>query len=223
VVYASMTFLQISYWHDSYALFSHALAVTSRNGIAEDNLGTALMEMGRPDLAVPHIISAAEFAPYLSTPHYNLGVLQQQQNHAELAKAEYELALKYSTDPTEFAQAHGNLGFLLMEGSDLNGAKDQFTAALQINPEKQNSLLGRGMVEFRQGDLASAVADLSHAAQIAPSAQADFWLGRALEAKGQMQPAVMAYQAALALAPEMAEARDRLNALQASNHEITHR
>jgi protein O-mannosyl-transferase len=223
VVYASMTFLQISYWHDSYALFSHALAVTNRNGIAEDNLGTALMEMGRPDLAVPHFISAAEFAPYLSTPHYNLGVLQQQQNHAELAKAEYELALKYSTDPTELAQAHGNLGFLLMEGSDLNGAKDQFTAALQINPEKQNSLLGRGMVEFRQGDLASAVADLSHAAQIAPSAQADFWLGRALEAKGQMQPAVMAYQAALALAPEMAEARDRLNALQASNHEITHR
>jgi len=218
VAYASMAFLQINYWHNSYTLFSHALAVTRRNGIAEDNLGTALMEMGRPDLAQPHFEAAAEFIPQLSTAHYNLGVLQQQQNHPVAARREYELALQYSSDATEAAQTHGNLGFLLLGLSDsnpanLNEATQQFTAALQINPDKQNSLLGRGIAEYRQGNLDGAMADLSRAAQIAPLAQADFWLGRALEDKGQSRAAASAYAAALQLAPGMAEAQQRLDGL----------
>jgi Tfp pilus assembly protein PilF len=213
VAYASMAFLQINYWHNSYTLFSHALAVTSRNGIAEDNLGTALMEMGRPDLAQPHFEAAAEFIPQLSTAHYNLGVLEQRQNHPDTARREYELALKYSSDATEAAQTHSNLGFLLLEQNDFKAATEQFAAALQINPDKQNSLLGRGIAEYRQGNLDAAIADLSRAAQIAPLAQADFWLGRALEDKGQSQAAASAYAAALQLAPGMTEAQQRLDAL----------
>ncbi len=211
--YASMSFLQISYWHDSYTLFSHALAVTSHNGIAEDNLGTALMQMNRPDLAMPHFERAAEFVPTLSTAHYNLGVLEQQQGNAESAKSEYELALKYSKDPTEISQAHSNLGFLQLAREDLASAEAEFTAALRVNPEKQNSLLGRGIVEFRQGKLDAALGDLLHAAQLSPSASADFWLGRALEDKGQTQAAATAYEAALQLAPGMTEAQQRLKGL----------
>ena len=216
VAYATAAFLQINYWHNSYTLFAHALQVTSHNGIAEDNLGTALMEMGRPDLAMPHFESAAEFMPQLSTAHYNLGVLQQQQNHPDAARREYQLTIKYSTDATEIAQTHSNLGFLLME-SDPTTAAQEFTAALQVNPNKQNSLLGRGIVEYRQGSLDAAVGDLARAARIAPSAQADFWLGRALEDKGQWQAAAGAYEAALQLAPGMADAQQRLNALRATH------
>jgi len=215
IAYASTAFLQISYWHNSYTLFSHALAVTSRNGIAEDNFGAALMAMGRPDLAMSHFEAAAEFVPQLSTAHYNLGVLQQQQSHPDVAIGEYELALKYSKDATEIAQAHNNLGFLLMGLNDLEAAVQEFTAALQVNPDKQNSLLGRGIVEYRLGNLDTAVNDLSRATQIAPLAPADFWLGRALEDKGQRQAATTAYEAALRLAPGMAEAQQRLNALRA--------
>jgi len=214
VTYASMAFLQINYWHNSYTLFSHALQVTSRNGIAEDNLGTALMEMGRPDLALPHFEAAAEYIPELSTAHYNLGVLQQQQNHPDAARHQYELAIRYTSDATEAAQTHSNLGFLLLE-SDPKTAIEHFTAALQINPDKQNSLLGRGIAEYRQGNLDAAVSDLMRAAQIAPMAQADFWLGRAFEDKGQVQAAASAYGEALHLAPGMVEAQQRLDALRA--------
>jgi protein O-mannosyl-transferase len=216
--YASMAFLQVNYWHNSDTLFSHALAVTSRNGIAEDNLGTALMEMGRPDLAQSHFEAAAEYIPQLSTAHYNLGVLQQQQHRPDAARHEYELALQYSSDETEAAQAHSNLGFLLLErndakSSDLNEATRQFTAALQIKPDKQNSLLGRGIAEYRQSHLDAAITDLSRAADVGPLAQADFWLGRALEDKGQIQAATSAYTAALQLAPHMEEAQQRLDGL----------
>ncbi len=213
IIYASMAFLQINYWHSSVTVFSHALAVTSRNGIAEDNLGTALMEMGRPDLAMPHFEAAAEFIPQLSTAHYNLGVLEQQQNHTDAARHEYELALQYSADSTEAAQTHSNLGFLLLEQNDLKVAIEQFSAALQVNPDKQNSLLGRGIAEYRLSMLDAAVTDLSRAAQIAPLAQADYWLGRALEDKGQREASINAYAAALQLSPSMSEARQHLDGL----------
>jgi protein O-mannosyl-transferase len=215
VSYASVAFFQINYWHNSYKLFAHALQVTHRNGIAEDNFGAALIEMGRPDLAQPHFEAAAEFIPELSTAHYNLAVVEQQQNHPDAARREYELALKYSSDATEIAQSHSNLGFLLLELNDSKAAIEQFDGALQINPGKQNSWLGRGIAEYRQGNLNAAVAALSHASQIAPLAQADFWLGRALEDKGQIEAAATAYEAAVRLAPGMAEAQQRLDALRA--------
>jgi tetratricopeptide (TPR) repeat protein len=218
VAYASVSFLQIHYWRNSYTLFSHALAVTSRNGVAEDNLGAALLtDLGRPDLAMPHFQAAVDFMPQLSTAHYNLGVLQQQQNRPDLAKREYQLALKYSADEKEIVQTHNNLAFLLLESNDLPAAQKEFAAALQLNPDKQNSLLGLGMVEYRLGNLDAAVEHFSRAAQIAPLAQADFWLGRALEDKGQAQAAASAYEAALRLAPGLSEARQRLNVLRGTH------
>jgi Tfp pilus assembly protein PilF len=172
-----------------------------------------VMEMGRPDLAQPHFEAAAEFIPQLSTAHYNLGVLEQQQNHADAARREYELALKYSSDTTEAAQTHSNLGFLLLEQNDFKGALEQFSTALQVNPDKQNSLLGRGIAEYRMSNLDPAISDLSRAAQIAPLAQADYWLGRALEDKGQREASASAYAAALQLSPDMSEARQHLDGL----------
>jgi tetratricopeptide (TPR) repeat protein len=174
------------------------------------------MAMGRPDLAMSHFEAAAEYIPQLSTAHYNLGVLQQRQGHVVAAKNEYELALRYSTDPTEIAQAHSNLGFLLMGLNDPKAAEQEFTAALVVSPEKQNSLLGRGMAEYQQGKLDAAVNDLSRAARMAPMAAADFWLGRALEDRGKTQSAIAAYESALQIAPDMAEARQRLNGLRSA-------
>jgi len=215
--YASVTFLQINYWRNSYTLFSHALQVTQHNGIAEDNLGEALMEMDRPDLAEPHFEAAAEYVPELSTAHYNLGVLQQQRNHPDGARREYELALRSVSDATEAAQAHSNLGFVLLALNDSNAAADQFSAALRINPEKQNSLLGRGMAEYQTRNLAAAANDLTRAAQITPSAQAEYWLGRVREDQGDAEGAAHAYGSALQIAPDMAEARQRLDALRANS------
>ncbi len=215
VAYASMAFLQIAYWHDSCRLFAHTLQVTEHNAIAEDNLGSTLVEMGRSDLALPHFQAAVTFMPQLSGAHYNLGILAQQQGHFDDAEREYKLALQYASDPNGAARAHNNLAFLWLNQGKLKPAVEQFSAALQIYPDKQNSLLGRGMAEYRLGNLDAAVADLSRAAKIAPMAPADFWLGRALEDKGQVEAAIEAYEVAFQLAPTLAEARERRDALRA--------
>lgn len=113
--YTYVTHIQIGYWRNSYTLFSHALEVTTKNGIAEDNFGVALAEMGRPDLAIRHFESAIEWMPQLSTAHYDFGTLLQRQNHLERAVAEYKLALAYTRNPVEAARAHNNLGVALSQ------------------------------------------------------------------------------------------------------------
>jgi len=211
--YAFASYIQIGYWRNSYTLFSHALQVTSDNGIAEDNLGAALMDMGHPDLALPHFEAAVRFVPQLSAAHYNLATVLHQQNRFDQAMHEYQLALSYPSDSTEAAQAHNNLGVLLMQRNQLAAALTEFNAAILANPNEQNSYLGRGSLEYQEHNLDAALADFSHAAQVAPSPVAYFWLGQTFEGKGDLQSAVRAYQAALQMAPGMNDARSRLDAL----------
>jgi tetratricopeptide (TPR) repeat protein len=211
--YAAASYIQIGYWGNSITLFAHALQVTTDNGIAEDNLGAALMDAGRPDLAFSHFEAAVRLVPQLSTPHYNLATVLHRQNQLDAAMHEYQLALAYTTDPTEAAQAHNNLGVLLTQKNQPTVAIAEFSAAIIANPDKQNSYLGRGSLEYQQHNLDAAFADFSHAAQIAPSPVAYFWLGRTLEDRGDLQAAVRAYETALTMAPGMTDVQTRLDGI----------
>ena len=212
--YVYLTHKQIGYWHDSYTLFTHTLEVTKNNGIAENNLGVALQEMQKPQLAAQHFEAAARLIPELAQAHYNLAVLLQRQNRPEEAAQEYHRAIAVSSDPLETAQAHNNLGILYMDVKNNAAAMTELNMAIALNPDEQNSYIGRGIIELQSWNYDAAIADFSRAAAIAPSPQACFWLGRAFEGKGAFARAANAYAAALQLAPGMADARARLEALQ---------
>jgi protein O-mannosyl-transferase len=208
--YAATARIQIGYWRDSYSLFAHALEVTSANPIAEGNLGSALMEMRRPDLAAPHLERAIQLMPTLGAAHYNLGTLLHRQNELDRAQQEYRLALKYASDEREAAQTHNNLGVLFDQLGRRDEAVAEFTAALVLNPYEQNSLVGRGLIEHAEGKLDAALQDFARAGQVAPSPLAFYWQGRVLEEKGQPAAAADAYRAALKLAPDFGDAQARL-------------
>ena len=201
---------QIEYWRDSYRLFAHTIQVTDANPIAEGNLGSALMEMQRPDLAVPHLERAVRLMPTLSTAHYNLGTLLHRQNELDRALQEYQLALKYGSDEREAAQTHNNLGVLFDQLGRRDEAVAEFTAAIAVNPNEQNSWIGRGMIEREEGKLDAALQDFARAAQVAPSPLAFYWQGRVLEDKGQLSAAAEAYRTALKLAPNFGDTQVRL-------------
>jgi Tfp pilus assembly protein PilF len=213
--YAAVTIKQISYWHDSYTLFAHTLDVTRNNGFAENNFAVALMERGEPELAAPHFLAAVRLSPDLASPHYNLAVLLQKHNQLDDAEHEYRAALSLSSDQAEIVQSHNNLGILYLGESNYAAALTELSAAIALDPSEQNSYLGRGTVEMQTMNVDAAIADFTKAAQIAPSPLAFYWLGRALENKGDSQQAARAYAAALQLAPAMAEARARLDFLRA--------
>jgi Tfp pilus assembly protein PilF len=211
--FAAVTIKQIGYWHDSYTLFAHTLEVTKNNGFAENDFAVALMERGEPELAAPHFVAAVRLSPDLASPHYNLAVLLQKQNSLDDAEHEYRAALALSTDQVEIVQSHNNLGILYLGEGKYSTAMAELSAAIAMDPSEQNSYIGRGTVEMQTMNMDAAISDFRKAAQIAPSPLALYWLGRALESKGENQQAVRAYAAALQLAPAMAEARARLAAL----------
>ena len=212
--YSVTAHTQIGYWRDSYSLFSHALQVTNANPIAEGNLGSALMEMGRPDLALPHLQRAIQLMPTLATAHYNLGMLLQRQNELDRAQEEYQLALKYASDEREAAQTRNNLGVLFNQLGRRDEAVAEFTQAIALNPYEQNSLVGRGLIEHDEGKLDAALQDFSRAAQVAPSPLAFYWQGRVLEEEGQLSAAAEAYRAALRTAPNFGDTQVRLQGVE---------
>jgi tetratricopeptide (TPR) repeat protein len=124
----------------------------------------------------------------------------------------------FSSDQTDLARAHNNLGALLMQRKQPTEAISQFDAALRIDPNEQNSLIGRRTIEYQQGALDAALQDFVRAAQISASPVTYFWMGRVLEEKGLFPEAVVAYTGALQMAPDMQEAQTRLDAMKQNIH-----
>jgi len=204
---------QIGYWKDSETLFGHALQVTTRNGVAENNMGSALMEKGDAAGAYPHFQAAVHYAPDLGSAHYNLGVVFHRMNDLPEAAAQYRLAITYAGDATEAAQAHNNLGVLYLGLNNFTIAKAELDKAISLNPGEVNSYIARGTIEFQQGKMDDAISDFTQACARAPSPVAFYWLGRAESAKGDFPHAKQAFQAALQMAPGLKEAQAQLESL----------
>jgi len=217
--YAWVSRVQIGYWRNSYTVFSRAIAVTANNGYAENNLGIALeREVGRPDLAMDHYRAATELTPELPTAHYNYGILLENAQRLEEAQQQYQLAIKYSWNGTQAAQAHNNLGTVFLKRNQLPEALSQFTAAISSDPTYDYGYLNRAMIEYRQHELDAAQQDIERATLLMPTAGTYFWLGKVLEEKGDLQSAAGAYQNALAINPGFTQAAEGLNALQRRKH-----
>jgi tetratricopeptide (TPR) repeat protein len=220
LAYSSVTFLQITYWRNSFTLFQHALAVTQNNSIAELNFGEALMEHGQPEVAEIHFLRAAQFAPDMGLPHYDLGTLLQNQGRLNEAMVEYQQALPRLSDPLELAQLHNNLGAIYLQRRQYPQAMAEFDTAIQLHPEEANSFLGKGLILFQTGEYPSAQAMFQRAIEIAPSSPvAWFWFGRACEAQGDSAGAIRAYQNTLQIAPDFPDAQSRLTALSRNPHQ----
>ena len=125
----------------------------------------------------------------------------QREGHLEEAKSEYMLTLKYTGDPKEAARAYNNIATVLRDSNQPAAALAEFSTALRFDPDLLTSLLGRATLEYQQGNLQAAAADLRRVAQVAPSPVGYMLLGQVLEAQGELSPAVDAYQAALDMAP----------------------
>src|SRR5205807_7640405 len=70
---AWMAFIQTSYWHNSETLWSHALAVTSDNDVAHNNLGYLCVDRGDLHNAISHFETALRIRTSRLVTHYNVG------------------------------------------------------------------------------------------------------------------------------------------------------
>ena len=174
---------QFQYWEDSTTLWTHALAVTTRNNIAHNNLGASLADQGKTDEAIAHYSEALRIKSDYADAHNNLGVALADEGKLDEAIAHYFEALRIRPD---YADAHSNLGIALANEGKLDEAIAQFAEALRINPDSAKAHNNLGVALASQGKLDEAIAHFNEALRINPDyADAHKNLGVALVQQGQ--------------------------------------
>src|SRR5208283_1998869 len=99
--------IQTSYWRNSESLWTHTLACTSDNLIAQNNLGAVLFKKGQVDGAISHLQQALQIKPDSAQARNNLGNILAQKGQVDEAIAQYQKALEIKPDSAEI---HNNLG-----------------------------------------------------------------------------------------------------------------
>jgi protein O-mannosyl-transferase len=176
-------FIQASYWRNSEVLWTHALAVTSDNDVAHNNLGYLCNDRGDLDQAISHFESAARIRSAKRDPHYHLA--------------------------SAFVQM--NLGDALARKGRSDEALVHYDEAIRLQPDYGDAYYNRGTVLLAKGRVDEAIADLAKALQMRPNdADAHTSLGNALLQKGSLREAIAHYETALALAPQDPHSRNNL-------------
>ena len=204
---------QIGYWQSNYDLWSHTLAVTQNNFVAENNLGGALILQDREEEAHPHFEAAARINPKDPMSHTNLGIYLQKHGQMREAVMEYETAVSLTSDPGLLAQTFANLGAAHRALGDDEQAHKDFDQSLRFNPNQYNAWFGLGLLAQNQGKLNEAISNLSRSVELQPTAQGYLELGRVLAQAGHVPEALDAYQQALKISPDLVEAQQAIDAL----------
>jgi protein O-mannosyl-transferase len=156
---------QIWHWKNSVTLFQYALAVTTDNDVARDNLGVALEQQGRLAEAAEQYRAAARLEPDRFQGHHNLAsALDRLGRHAE-ALAEHRAAVQIAPD-VEFL--HTTYGLSLLADGQTNAALEQFAISSKLDPHYPWSRTETAKIFLAQGRDTEAIDQLREAVGCAP-------------------------------------------------------
>ena len=204
----AMTWHQLGYWKDNVTLYRHSLDVTSGNILICGNLGTALVEKGDPDGAIPVLREALRISPDFAYGHHSLGIAYAEKGNLDSAIGEYREALRLT--PRD-GKIHYNLGVALSGKGDPDGAIRELQSALSLTPDDGQSHYYLGRLLARKGLLDAAVGEYRAALALRPDdLNAHINLGIAFLAQGDPDAAIRQYRAALRINPESKDAHNNL-------------
>jgi tetratricopeptide (TPR) repeat protein len=143
---AVVSWVQVGYWRNGETLFRRALAVTSDNKIANNNLGNYLMSSGRLSEAIPYFEAAVRVDPEFPAARNNLGIALGRMGRLPDAIAQFQIAERLSPDAPD---PHTNLGTALAQAGRLPEAADEFETALRMDPN--DALVQRNLGQALSG------------------------------------------------------------------------
>ena len=173
---AAVSWVQVGYWRNSETLFRRALAVTSDNKIANNNLGNYLMDSGRLSEALPYFETAVRIDPEFALARNNLGTALGRMGRLPDAIAQLQIAVRLWPDA---ADPHANLGTALAQAGRLPEAAAEFETALRINPNDAvvQSNLGLALSGI-PGRLPDALRHLEEAERLSPAPELEQAIAR---------------------------------------------
>jgi len=195
---------QVGYWENSVTLFQRAVDVTENNYIAENNLGQALMLIGKAEAATEHFNKSLKINPSYPTAHVNVGLSLVEQNKPEQALQSYAKALAERPD---YAAAYNFAGEAHYRLGNTEQAISNYRQAIDIDSTYAVAYDNLGTAWFRLEEYEKALAGYQQALAISPSfAKAYNNLGNFWYRTGHFAKALPNYIKALKINPRFAEA-----------------
>ena len=127
---------QASFWRNSETLWTHTLAVTSDNDVAENNLGIIFLGRGQVDEAISRFQTAVDLRPENAPAHDNLAKAFLQKGRVPDAMLHYRKLLEIQPDNVE---ARNILGTVLIQQGRVREAIEQWQETLAMQPENGNA------------------------------------------------------------------------------------
>jgi tetratricopeptide (TPR) repeat protein len=217
-VLSALTIRQVGYWDDNLALWEHALEVTQNNYLAENIVGSTLMDQGRTDEALPHLIAATQMNPSDPSAYVAIGAYDQQHGEVRQAVEQYQRTVTLTDSAVQQnlwlrESAFARMGSAYRQLGEFQLARTSFQKALEINPRDGQVWLALGIVTAQAGDAGAAVEAYSQALMIQPSDVGYLLLARALAQTGQSNQAEEARDQARKLSPNFTAAQRKVDAI----------
>jgi tetratricopeptide (TPR) repeat protein len=137
VVLSCCAWIQTRYWRDSETLFKHALAVTTNNDVAENNLGIVYLGQGNVDEAISLLQAAVDLRSDNSPAQENLAKALFQKGRVSEALTHYRKLLELQPDNIE---VHNIVGTVLIQQGRAREAIDEWQKVLTIQPDNGNAM-----------------------------------------------------------------------------------
>jgi tetratricopeptide (TPR) repeat protein len=161
-----VTWVQISYWKDSAALYTRAIAVTDGNYLAHLNLGVDLAAQGDYQGALRELYTSIEENPDQPHAHNSLGGVLYNVGRKDEAMEQFAQAIRL--EPND-AEPHSNLGNALVDAGKPDDAIRELNTALRLNPGMANAYFGLGRALVAEKRPQEAVQYFSEALRINPN------------------------------------------------------
>ena len=157
---------QTAFWHDSEQLWRHALACTTDNTVAEENLAQALYQHGKIDEALFHLDKALRIEPNDAIAHGALGtILLGVPQQAKEAFGHLQRSLEiYPNQPA----VQSALGVALLEAGNAAESLKHLQAAIALDPDDSDLHYNLGNTLLHLMQPKEAVAEYERAFQMNP-------------------------------------------------------
>jgi Flp pilus assembly protein TadD len=212
IALASVTWIQVGYWHDSVTLFSHATKIVPKSVTALVGLGQAYAERKNLAAAQTAFQEALRLSPQNARTHAEWGFSLEMAGNYDEALGHYRDALRINP---RYAWVHNNISNILLEKGNLNEALYHCWEAQHFDPENPDIALTLGVALATQGDLPAAEVQFVRALKLRPDfPEAHYNLGVVSAKTRRFSEAERHFAEALRINPSLSNVRQAIEVLQ---------
>ena len=209
----ALTARQVGYWANSGTLFQHAVAVTTGNYVAENNLADYYLTQMRTEEARGPVLEALRYNPDYPEAHVNMATILRRTGQMSESEEHYQEALRIQPINVE---AHAGYGALLLQEGRAGDALREFERVVELRPDDAEAHHSLAVALAGRGRFNEALGEFAAEARLKPGdAGVHANLAMMLASVGRLDEAIAQYSQALRIKPDFAAARKGLEAVKA--------